>query len=132
MALSKICSRCQGIMPYTNKICDKCKDIVGSHRATSDKIYQDNRKDKEYQAIYRDHRWKIVRKQALLRANGLCEKCMSNGKISYVEDVHHIVPIKANILKAFDITNLICLCRKCHIDAHKDLNNTKSTPSYRL
>lgn len=123
MALSKICSRCQGVMPYGNKICDDCAKIVGSHRAVSDKIYQEQRKDKEYQAIYKSPRWKVIRKKALLRANGLCEACMKNGKISYVDDVHHIIPIKVDILKAYDISNLICLCRMCHVKVHKELDN---------
>lgn len=122
MALSKLCPRCQNIMPYNNKLCDKCTEVVGSHRAVRDKIYQDNRKDKDYQAIYKDKRWIRVRKLALVRSNGLCEECMKKGKISYVDDVHHKIPIKKDVNKAFDINNLICLCRKCHIEAHKEID----------
>lgn len=121
MALSKLCPRCQGIMAYDKRMCDKCTEVVGSHRAVRDKIYQDNRNDKEYQAIYKNPRWKMVRKQALVKANGLCEACIKQGKISYVDDVHHKIPIKVNMAKAYDINNLICLCRSCHMEAHKEL-----------
>ena len=50
MVLNKLCSRCQCIIPYTEKICDKCKEIVGTHRSVRDKLYYKSRKDKEYQA----------------------------------------------------------------------------------
>lgn len=123
MALSKLCSRCQAVIPYTEKICDKCKDVVGTHRSVRDKVYYEARTDKEYQAIYRSPLWKKVRRVALSRANGLCEQCMKIGKISYVDDVHHIVPIKVDINKAYDISNLICLCRSCHIEAHKRIGH---------
>lgn len=119
--LNKICPRCQGVMSYDKKLCDRCTEIVGSHRAIRDKVYQEHRVDKEFQSIYKSARWKRVRSLALARANGLCEVCMQQGKVSFVDDVHHKVPIKVNKSKAFDITNLICLCRACHIQAHKDL-----------
>lgn len=122
MALNKLCSRCQTIIPYSEKICDNCKSIVGSHRGVRDKIYYEARKDKEYQAIYSSPLWKKVRRVALSRANGLCEECIKQGKISYVDDVHHKIPIKDDIKKAYDINNLICLCRSCHIEAHKQID----------
>lgn len=121
MALSKICPRCQKIIPYQRKLCDTCDEIVSKHRAIRDKAYQENRTDKEYQAIYKSARWKRVRALALSRTNGLCEECISKGKISYVDDVHHKIPIKVNKHKAYDIDNLICLCRSCHMKAHKEL-----------
>lgn len=125
MALSKLCSRCQCIITYTEKICDKCKELVGSHRGISDKLYYQTRKDKEYQAIYNSPRWKRLRTKILARANGLCETCIANGKINYCDDVHHKIPIKDDKSLAYDEGNLICLCRSCHIDAHKELNRLK-------
>ena len=121
MALNKLCSRCQCIIPYTEKICDKCKEIVGTHRSVRDKLYYKSRKDKEYQAVYNSPRWKKLRARIVARANGLCEVCIGTGKISYYDDVHHKIPIKEDISKAYDEDNLICLCRSCHIEAHKQL-----------
>ena len=88
-------------------------------------MYYEARTDKEYQSIYSSSAWKKIRRVALTRANGLCEQCMKQGKISYVEDVHHIIPIKDDIKKAYDISNLICLCRSCHIEAHKSIDRSR-------
>lgn len=123
MALNKLCPRCQSIMPYTNKICDKCSSVVGNYRSISDKVYQENRKDSQEQKIYKTSKWKRVRSQAIAIANGLCEECIRRGKISYVDDVHHKIPIKVDFSKAYDLNNLICLCRSCHIKAHKEINS---------
>lgn len=121
MALSKLCSRCQCIIPYTEKLCDKCKELIGTPRSISQKLYRQNRKDTQYQAIYVSTRWKRVRKVALTKANGLCEVCIKQGKIKYSDEVHHIIPIKDDISKAYSLDNLICLCRSCHREAHKQL-----------
>ena len=34
----------ENIIPYTEKICDKCKEIVGTHRSVRDKLYYKSRK----------------------------------------------------------------------------------------
>ncbi|WP_300924848.1 HNH endonuclease [uncultured Clostridium sp.] len=124
MALNKLCLRCQCIIPYTEKICDKCKETVGTHRSIRDRLYYNSRKDKEYQAIYNSLRWKKLRTRIVARANGLCEECIKKGKINYYDDVHHKIPIKDDITKAYDENNLVCLCRSCHIEAHKQLDKT--------
>ena len=78
-------------------------------------VIQRNRK-------YKSAMWKRIRAQAISKSNGLCEECIKKGKISYYDDVHHKIPIKVDISKAYDLNNLICLCRTCHIKAHKALN----------
>ncbi|MFR5267195.1 HNH endonuclease [Clostridium sp.] len=91
----------------------------------SERIYKQYRNDKEYQAIYVSPRWKKVRRVALNRANGLCEVCIKKGRIVHCDEVHHIVPIKDDIKKAYDINNLVCLCRSCHREAHNELDRQK-------
>ena len=122
MALNKLCSRCQCIIPYENKLCDKCTDKIGSYRSISDKIYSQSRRDSKEQKVYKSAMWKRIRAQAISKSNGLCEECIKKGKISYYDDVHHKIPIKVDISKAYDLNNLICLCITCHIKAHKAIN----------
>ena len=105
-----------------NKLCDKCTDKIGSYRSISDKIYSQSRRDSKEQKVYKSAMWKRIRAQAISKSNGLCEECIKKGKISYYDDVHHKIPIKVDISKAYDLNNLICLCRTCHIKAHKALN----------
>lgn len=125
MALSKLCSRCQCTIPYTDKLCDSCTNLIGTPRRMNDKLYRQYRNDKEYQAIYVSVRWKHIRKVALTKANGLCECCIKLGKIRCADEVHHIVPVKDDINKAYSLDNLICLCRTCHRQAHKELEREK-------
>ncbi|WP_294124672.1 HNH endonuclease signature motif containing protein [uncultured Clostridium sp.] len=123
MALSKLCSRCQCIILYGNRLCDRCTDKIGSYRSVSDKVYQQNRSDSKEQKVYKSATWKRIRAQAISKANGLCEECIKKGKISYYDDVHHKIPIKVDYSKAYDLNNLICLCRSCHIKAHKEIKS---------
>lgn len=65
MALSKLCSRCQCIILYGNRLCDRCTDKIGSYRSVSDKVYQQNRSDSKEQKVYKSATWKRIRAQAI-------------------------------------------------------------------
>lgn len=110
------------------KRCDRCgkRLLVGTRCECTKRKYRDyqrHRTDKEYQKVYQDPRYKKAREVALLKAKGVCEVCSKKGIISYVDDTHHIVPIKVDMSKAYDVNNLICLCRKCHQEAHRDMKS---------
>lgn len=51
---------------------------------------------------------------SLVRNKGLCEKC---GTRDGNFDTAHIIGRK-NLTLRWDIFNLLCLCRKCHQEAH--------------
>ena len=44
-----------------------------------------------------------------------CEKCGSKDELH----AHHIFSWKDNITSRIDLNNGICLCKKCHADAHR-------------
>lgn len=65
--------------------------------------------------------WDEQRNKALERANYLCENCKS---INKPLDTHHKIPFRTfnyipgeneNYKQANDLSNLIVLCRKCHV-----------------
>ncbi|MGL5327793.1 MAG: HNH endonuclease [Peptostreptococcaceae bacterium] len=124
--LKKLCSKCNSVIEINKSLCNNCTKKYGSVKKASNKLYQETRKDKDIQAIYKSAKWLKVRKLAIQRANGLCEECIKLGNISYVQDVHHKVPVKDDKSKAYDIDNLICLCRKCHLKAHQDLDRSRA------
>jgi len=64
-------------------------------------------------------RWYKARREALIKANGICEKCHKKP----AKDVHHKLPVRffVNIMDAHFTDNLIALCRKCHTIEHKKL-----------
>lgn len=52
------------------------------------------------------------RNEVISRANGVCQKCGAKAKL----EAHHKIPIRENPSLAFDATNGIALCHKCHLD----------------
>jgi len=61
---------------------------------------------------YRGSDWRFARKEALRRDSRTCQKCGSKHNIV----VHHIDPYKDS--KNNRLSNLVTLCRSCHIDVH--------------
>lgn len=57
--------------------------------------------------------WSEWREIIFKRDNHTCQECRQHG--GYLEP-HHIIPIKQDMNKIFDINNGITLCRPCHID----------------
>ena len=70
------------------------------------------------QQIYQTPKWKKLR-EAKLMQQPLCEVCLSKGKVTPAEDVHHIDSFlnyngTLRLWKAFDFANLMSVCKECH------------------
>ena len=82
-------------------------------------------RDKRYQRLLNDKRWKLLRAQVFRRAGGLCELCKAEGFITPGVDVHHIRPVEqAKTVQemerlAYDVNNCQLLCVPCHIKVHQ-------------
>jgi 5-methylcytosine-specific restriction endonuclease McrA len=64
--------------------------------------------------IYNTTRWRRISK--FIRQNQrLCAHCGE----ALVEEVHHVVPIEAAPRLAYDVSNLVGLCRPCHLKVHE-------------
>jgi thymidylate synthase (FAD) len=50
-----------------------------------------------------------------------CQKCGNGGDLN----AHHIIPVSTDINYAYDINNLVCICKKCHYDIHKSKESEK-------
>ena len=64
--------------------------------------------------------WKRIRDR-YAAAHPLCEMCLKEGRLTPVEEVHHILPIS----KGGDHrdSNLMSLCQSCHTKIHHDLGD---------
>lgn len=60
--------------------------------------------------VTRSKRWKALRLEALRRDGWQCVKCGARGRL----EVDHIAPVRTAPERAFDLTNLQCLCGACH------------------
>ena len=79
---------------------------------------------KERQAIYNTKRWKDLRAY-MVQKYPLCQECLKAGKITPTEEVHHLKsPFVPGLTedekykRAYDESNLLCLCRECHWRIH--------------
>lgn len=79
---------------------------------------------KERQAIYNTKRWKELRSW-MVQEYPLCQDCLKKGIITPTQEIHHIkspfvsgLTEEEKINRAYDVENLVALCRDCHIKRH--------------
>lgn len=73
--------------------------------------------DKKY-----GNNWKRIRAN-YVKSHPLCEKCLKEGRITTVEEVHHIIPLSRGGTNQF--CNLMSLCQSCHTKTHYELGDRK-------
>ena len=87
-------------------------------------------RDKRYQQLLNDKRWKLLRAAVFRRTNGLCEMCLKEGFITPGVDVHHIRPVEqaksvegpdGMRARCYDPHNVMLLCVEHHIKVHQDM-----------
>lgn len=71
-------------------------------------------RSKDIKKIYNSAKWKKVRLEAMARDNFLCVMCLKDGVETKGDEVDHIIEVRDDILKAFDLDNLQFLCRSHH------------------
>ncbi len=59
--------------------------------------------------------WRKIRYQ-YIQLHPLCEQCLREGRLTPVEEVHHILPLSDGGTNDFD--NLVSLCKSCHSRLH--------------
>ena len=64
--------------------------------------------------------WKRIRDR-YAAAHPLCEQCLKEGRLTPVEEVHHILPISQG--GTHDASNLMSLCQSCHTKIHHELGD---------
>lgn len=85
-------------------------------------------KSKAYRRIINAAEWQRVR-AAKLRAQPLCERCLSVGIYTSAEEVHHLQPVetardeRSRRALGYNPANLQSLCHACHVAAHRELES---------
>jgi len=97
----------------------------------------DMSRDKNYQRLLNSPRWREVKTQVWRRANGLCERCIREGKEAGVPngyitpgvDCHHIKPVESGrtVMEmeqlCYNPSNIELLCIPCHIKTHQEMGS---------
>ena len=64
--------------------------------------------------------WKRIRDR-YAKEHPLCERCFDQGRVTLMDEVHHIVPVNRG--GTHDVSNLMSLCRSCHNIIHHELGD---------
>lgn len=86
-------------------------------------------KDKDYNKLIHSARWVRLR-ASVIAAHPLCAQCEREGYVSAATEVHHLQPVENGLTFAdktrlmFDPLNLVPLCHRCHVEAHKALGRS--------
>lgn len=64
--------------------------------------------------------WKRIRDR-YAALHPLCERCLLDGRLTPVQEVHHILPISRGGTHARD--NLMSLCQSCHNKIHLEMGD---------
>jgi 5-methylcytosine-specific restriction protein A len=94
------------------KYCEDHKKIVMQQY---DKFNREHNKNKKY-----GNNWRRIR-ALYIKQHPLCERCLQEGRITPVEEVHHILPVKQGGSNSF--TNLMSVCKSCHTKIHQELGD---------
>ena len=74
--------------------------------------------------FYNSKEWKKCREGYKQSVNGLCERCLKEGKYVPGDEVHHKIYLTPENMNNPDITlnwgNLELLCSSCHIKEHNE------------
>ena len=64
--------------------------------------------------------WKRIRDR-YAREHPYCERCFKEGRMTPMEEVHHILPVSRG--GTHDPQNLMSLCRSCHNKIHIEMGD---------
>ena len=64
--------------------------------------------------------WKRIRDRYAAE-HPLCEVCLKEGRLTPVEEVHHIIPVSQG--GTHDRGNLMSLCQSCHTKIHHEIGD---------
>ena len=73
----------------------------------------------QVRSLYRHPRWKMLRSQLLWESKFECLKCGLFSPTGSELHLHHIEPVRVNLNRFFDPSNIKVLCRSCHREEHR-------------
>lgn len=80
----------------------------------------------ELMKFYKSKEWMELRQKALKRDNFECQMCKDAGRYHRAENVHHLKEVKTHPHLALTLSNLQCLCIKCHNKVHDRLESVRA------
>ncbi len=89
------------------------------HRIHERRRYDSTERSADVNKTY-GRKWRKIRAE-YAKAHPLCERCLKDGKLVPVEEVHHILPVKWG--GTHDFGNLMSLCQSCHTELENEIGS---------
>ena len=83
------------------------------HRKAVNNTYNRYSRTDGIKKFYNSSAWRLLSKSQLQR-QPLCEECLRSGRIKPAQIADHIISVKQDYSKRYDINNLQSLCKACH------------------
>lgn len=118
--LKKFCPwlGCNKIIPASARYCEKHTRMAAEREAQRQARYDQSTRltrDKKYHDFYLSPEWEKVRAYVMARYKGICVySYVIQSKIAPAKEVHHIIPIRDDWSRRFDVDNLIPLSAAVH------------------
>lgn len=95
------------------------EQYCAEHQKNMDRHYNKYQREPASNKRY-GRAWKRIRDR-YIKAHPLCEECQKQGKLTPVEEVHHIIPLSKGGTNKY--SNLMSLCQSCHTKTHMELGD---------
>ena len=106
-------------VPGCPNLCEPGQTYCAKHKTRETVNYNKHIRPEDPNKRY-GWRWKKIRDR-YAAAHPLCEECLKEGKITPMDEVHHILPINRG--GTDEETNLMSLCHSCHEKIHIKLGD---------
>ena len=103
--------------PGCPNLCDG--QFCEQHRTEERRKYDKYERSSDVNRKY-GRAWKRIRDRYAAE-HPLCEQCLKEGRLTPVQEVHHILPVSKGGTHARE--NLMSLCQSCHTKIHHDLGD---------
>ena len=90
-----------------------------NHEKTARRQYDRNQRDPHVNKTY-GRAWKRIRDR-YASEHPLCEMCLAEGRVTLMDEVHHILPVARG--GRHNKGNLMSLCRSCHNKIHLEMGD---------
>ena len=94
-----------------------CED----HKGIMDRNYNRYTRHPDHSKRY-GREWRKIRNR-YAEAHPLCEQCLKEGRMTPMEEVHHIIPVDRGGTN--EVSNLMSLCHSCHEKIHVALGDRR-------
>ena len=104
--MKRLCVKCTNFALPGSNYCKKHQ--MTKRKTQTEKSYRELKRK-----VYGTTKWEKLREKALLRDLYTCQLCGAQA-----DEVHHVISLRENSSKAFDLNNLLSVCHDCHFAIH--------------